>query len=133
MRLSNQFYFVTPKNLVTVQEVPVETGLMEVHEDGTVHIKILAPFRNTIPLTNNFVASICRRMDKPRLSVYNKILNEDGELESYSKIALDVIRDNITYWQKYKIGSKEIPDKIAAAMEALYYDIEEAVRNARQL
>jgi hypothetical protein len=96
-------------------------------------VTIKAPYRNTIPLTNNFVASLCRRGDKERLSAYLKLLNEDGELVQYSKTALKVLSDHIKYWETYNIGSRAVPDQIAKAMKTLYYDIEKAVEDSKKL
>ena len=38
VEIANQFYFVTPPNLLELEELPVEVGLMEVR-DGTLHVR----------------------------------------------------------------------------------------------
>ncbi len=60
--LSNEFYFVTPKGLLKQGEIPIETGLLELCEDGRVQKIIDAPFRDSSPPTWNFTASLCRRI-----------------------------------------------------------------------
>ncbi|MEM4379105.1 MAG: hypothetical protein QXL01_00260 [Thermoplasmatales archaeon] len=61
LRLSNEFYFVTPEKMLKVEEVPVECGLLEVTELGNMRVVIPAPFRDIEPPTWLFVSSICRR------------------------------------------------------------------------
>jgi hypothetical protein len=67
---SNEFYFVTPKGLVSKGEIPSEYGLIEVWENGGERITnkylsrvvVRAPFRDVEPDTWMYLmASIARR------------------------------------------------------------------------
>lgn len=63
LKLSNQFYFVTPVGLVKDHEIPDDCGLMEVSETGSVRVKIKAPIHagdERPPWT--FAAAIARRV-----------------------------------------------------------------------
>lgn len=63
LALSNKFYFVTPVGLLKPEEIPSDSGLMEV--DGEeVKIKVRAPARESIRPTWRFVASIARRVSE---------------------------------------------------------------------
>lgn len=61
LNLSNYFYFVTPKGLVSVDEIPQECGLIEVDEDLNTRIKLKAPFRETDNLRWQFLCTLARR------------------------------------------------------------------------
>ena|SRR5690625_1570879 len=64
LEFSNKFYFVTPKGLLTKDEIPKECGLIEVYEEKdrlTSRIKVSAPFRETDPPPMEFFLSIARR------------------------------------------------------------------------
>lgn len=58
---SNLFYFVTPPGLVKEGELPIETGLMELH-DIKLKTIVEAPRREIHPPTWAFVASLMRRL-----------------------------------------------------------------------
>jgi len=58
---SNRFYFAAPAGLIKPKEVPTECGLVEVHDDGNVIIKIKAPWRESALPTWPFVAMVARR------------------------------------------------------------------------
>lgn len=133
VRLSHEFYFVTPKGLCTVEEIPVECGLMEVHEDGSVNTVIRAPFRDVEPPTWLFLASVCRRFDKPRLAEYMAYLEENKKLKLYGDISIRVAKEHIENWRNFSGGNKEIPDKIAAAIEELLLDIEASIEENRKI
>ncbi len=62
MEHSNEFYFVVPKGLVTVAEVPEDCGLIEVNEQGITRVVKKAIRRTEVKLTWNFLASIARRV-----------------------------------------------------------------------
>jgi hypothetical protein len=66
LRVSNQFYFVTPPGLVTPPEIPLECGLLEIGEDGHVPLveKVAAPFRDSMPASWHFFAAFARRLQK---------------------------------------------------------------------
>lgn len=133
LRLSNEYYFVCPKDMVKIEEIPVECGLMDVDENGSVRTIIKAPFRNTIPPTFNFMSSFCRRLDKDRYSLYNQFLEEDGKLKLYGDATLQVIKDHIERWKSYNVGSKEVPDQIVNALESVYYDVIDAVNQNKKV
>jgi hypothetical protein len=61
LRLSNEFYFVTPEDLLKITDIPVECGLKEVTESGKIKTIIPAPFRDIEPPTWLFLSSVCRR------------------------------------------------------------------------
>jgi len=127
LRLSNEFYFVTPKDLVKTEEVPVECGLMEVDEQNNIETIIKAPYRETIPPTWLFLSAICRRLDIKRLREYMHNLEEDKKLETYGHLSMEVVKEHVERWKAFKDGNKEVPDQIAKALEDVYFDIEEAI------
>ncbi|MHA1613307.1 MAG: hypothetical protein ACTSW7_03745 [Candidatus Thorarchaeota archaeon] len=63
-RLCNRFYFVTPKGLISKEEIPLECGLMEVDKEHNLRIKIQAPFHESDAPTWIFVASLARRVKR---------------------------------------------------------------------
>lgn len=128
LRLSNEFYFVTPRNMVRIEEVPPESGLLEVSEDGSISTTIKAPYRDTIPPTWLFMAAVCRRIDKPRLNDWLAIKAEDDRLKARGEVFLRVLKEHLDRWRNFNQGNKEIPDKIAEALEQLYFDAEESIK-----
>lgn len=60
---SNEYYFVTPPDLVKLEEVPVECGLIELR-GGSLFTKMKAPWRDTPPASWRFLASVARRAMK---------------------------------------------------------------------
>ncbi len=65
LKVSNQFYFVTPPGLLAKEEVFPECGLMEAQLDGTLKIIKKAPLRNEdAKPTWAFVAAIARRASR---------------------------------------------------------------------
>ena len=62
---SDYYYFVTPKGLVDIGEVPVDTGLIEVVTacDGVnyAHVKLEAPQHECYPPNWKFVAAVFKR------------------------------------------------------------------------
>jgi hypothetical protein len=60
--LSNQFYFVAPKGMIKPEEIPSDTGLMEVDENLNIRIKVQAPIQQKEPPSWRFIASIARRV-----------------------------------------------------------------------
>lgn len=63
LRVSNQFYFVTPPGLLKPEEIPQECGLMECGEYGLIE-KVNAPYRDGMPPSWLFFASVARRLLK---------------------------------------------------------------------
>lgn len=58
---SNYYYFATPSNLVKLDELPVEAGLIELTGDGKLFFKVQAPQRDTPPPTWRLLVAIARR------------------------------------------------------------------------
>lgn len=128
LRLSNMFYFVTPVDMVKIEEVPPECGLMEVHSQGYITTKIEAPFRNILPPTFNFVASICRRFDKDRIAEFANYKRQMMYERAEATAAMSAIEKHIENWKAFNLGNKEVPDKIASALEALKSDVIDIVK-----
>jgi hypothetical protein len=135
LRLSNEFYFVVPAGLVQAEEVPLECGLMEVVEkDGKyiVNTVVPAPFRDVMPPTWLFLASICRRVDRFRLTSWFDSMHKDIENKMYGIAVVDALQRHIDRWANWKDGSKEVPDRIAAALKDLKYEVFEIIRNNKE-
>jgi hypothetical protein len=63
LRVSNQFFFVTPPGIAKPEEIPLECGLKEVHEGRLVSV-VDAPFRDGLPASWHFFAAFARRIMK---------------------------------------------------------------------
>lgn len=61
---SNQFFFVTPLDLVKTDEIPQEAGLIEVDKNSYCCVKLMAPYREAYPPIWPLFASIARRLDR---------------------------------------------------------------------
>jgi len=135
LRLSNEAYIVTPKGLLTDEDINKlpEVGFMEFTEDGSVSIRVPAPYRDIMPPTWLFIAALCRRFDKVRYEKYMMDLEHDKALEDYGYVTRNLISNHINKWRTIQVGSKEVPDKIADAMVELNYDIEDAVKLNKRL
>lgn len=123
LRLSNEFFFVAPAKMLKIEEIPPECGLMEVYEDGKIATRIKAPYRDTVPPTFLFMASVCRRIDKERFEQYRKDVRHDEGLMTYTFSALKTMEKHIDKWKYFNEGNKEVPDQIASALEEVYFDI----------
>ncbi len=64
MRFSNEFYFVTPPGLLSLADLPVDCGLIEVTEGGGCHVIAPAPWRDTPGPTWQFTASMLRNQQR---------------------------------------------------------------------
>lgn len=62
LAFANQFFFVTPAGMLSKDEVPKDSGLIEVQVDGTLETVINAPTMERIRPTWRFVASVARRI-----------------------------------------------------------------------
>jgi hypothetical protein len=62
--ISNQFYFVTPVGLLTVDEIPVECGLREVMPDLSIRHTKTAPHRERLPASWALLAAVARRVGR---------------------------------------------------------------------
>ena len=128
VRLSNEFYFVTSKGLTSIEEIPVECGLIEVDDTGKLSITIHAPFRNIMPPTMSFLASLARRIDKERAALIGAELAALQKRQEEADSAVKVIDRHIKKWKEYSFGNKEVPDKIAVAIESLKEDVIEFLK-----
>lgn len=128
LRLANEFYFVTPENMLEPGEIPPECGLMEVGSDGKLKIKVVAPFRDVMPPTWLFTSALCRRIDAARAMEIHIKAKADAYLkmaEMATNIALD---RHIRKWRNHNVGSREIPDKILDALEDLKREVAEIIK-----
>ncbi len=128
VRYSNEFYFVAPKGVLKIEDIPVECGLMEVEASGMIEVTIKAPFRDTCPPTWRFLASVCRRIDEPRSADWFSIKAEDDKIRNRGQLFLSVLEENIKYWREFNKGNKEVPDKIADELERIYYDTIDTIK-----
>ena len=64
MKVCNLFYFVAPKGLIKVDEVPDDCGLIEISESGRFNWTKKVPWRDTEPPSWKFIASLARRVTK---------------------------------------------------------------------
>lgn len=70
MEMSNLFYFVAPVDIIKLDELPSDCGLIE-YEDGKLHTKCRASFRDREALPWRFLASVGRRiLNAPQLPGY---------------------------------------------------------------
>lgn len=119
LRLSNEFYFVVPKGLIKIEDVPPECGLIEVNEDGFLEKTIDAPYRDDAIPTWLFVASIARRLDSDRQAEFRK----EQASKIYNAAASIILDRYIDKWTKYHIGSREVPDKILEELKQIKEEI----------
>jgi len=128
MRLSNEFWFICPQGIISIDEVPLNCGLIEVLEDGTLKELVHAPYRESIP-TWLIVSSMLRSLNKEKLKEWTLIqdyIEKDRLLQYHS---LKVLKKRIKELREFKSGNKEIPDKIAEQMELAYHEIINIVEN----
>jgi len=131
LRLSHEYYFVTPTDLVKIEEVPPECGLMFVNEFGEINVVIKAPYRESMP-TWQFLAAISRRLDAGRRKeweVEQKIKELVVEREVLTRLSLE---RHLKKWREHNIGSREIPDRILDALEELKREIDYAITENRK-
>ena len=124
VRLSNEMYFVAPKGLIKIEEIPVECGLLEVEENGNIIQTVPAPFRDIMPLPNSLIAAISRRADKGRLKEWLI----ENKPKVVNRTALAVLEEQIERYKNYNTGNKEVPDKIANALRDVYYEVQELLK-----
>lgn len=60
--VADEFYFAMPAGLVSLEEVPEDAGLVEVHSDGLVQVVRKAPYEKAISPEWGFVASLARSL-----------------------------------------------------------------------
>ena len=59
---SNEFYYVAPKGMIKIEEVPVWAGLMEVSETRALRTVVTAPFMERSGPSWRFVISLIRHV-----------------------------------------------------------------------
>ncbi len=64
MRVSNQFFFVTPPGVCKHDEIPLDCGLKEMTAEGYLHTVVDAPYRDGMPASWHFFAAVARRLLK---------------------------------------------------------------------
>lgn len=128
LRLSNEFYFVVPKGLVSATEVPPECGLIEVGKTGALNVKIAAPYRECSP-SWLFLASLCRRMDKERAGLIKSMTDYDFELENGYVAMENILSNHIIKWGEFDQGSREIPNQIVDALRKVYYEYRDRIKS----
>ena len=74
LRVSHQFFFVTPRKLVGAGEIPNPCGLIEMDKKGRAHTILDAPHRDVNPPSWQFVALLLRQAKK----VYQGKLDDAG-------------------------------------------------------
>lgn len=62
MMVSNEFYFATPSNLLSVGEIPELCGLVEVDSEGEISVVKKAEYRPKLNPDWRFLASLARRV-----------------------------------------------------------------------
>lgn len=128
LRLANEFYFVTPANLLDPHEIPPECGLMEVNDRGVLKIKVPAPFRDVMPPTWLFMAAVSRRLDQERYKAMMIKHRADAYIRM-GEIATEIaLGRHLEKWRKFNVGSREIPDKILDALEDLKHEVDEIIK-----
>lgn len=84
MEVSNEFYFVTPKGLLSLDEIPEGCGLIEIWGDGLHKLKY-AQQRLNLTYPPEFVASILNRVSRKNPLKW-KIFKYAGEELSYEDV-----------------------------------------------
>ena len=128
LRMSNRLWFVVEQGLMRIDEVPVNTGLIEVLPDGSLKELVPAPYKESIP-NWGIVASILRSLDRERLKEWREIqkyIDKDANLQYAS---IQVLKKRIKAMREYSLGNKEVPDKIAAELELALFEIQDSVEN----
>jgi len=70
--VANYFYFVTPTNLVTADEVPTYAGLMYMNEKGLFEVIKKAPFIHKTKATSSFIRTLSHQLTCKL--VFNKVM-----------------------------------------------------------
>jgi len=123
LRLANEFFFVTPQDLVQKTDIPPECGLMEVDANGKLKVIVAAPFRDVLPPTWRFLASVMRKLDKDRREYLLARFAFDQKVRELDEYSETVLGEHIEKWRTYNYGSREIPDRILQALESVMWDL----------
>ena len=136
LRLSNEFYFVTPAGLLKIHEVPPECGLIEIVKSKqglATKVTIPAPFRDIMCPTWCFVSSLCRRFDRER---YNNFIRKYQIYKNeclQAGVLFHTIDKYIEKWDNFNQGDKRIPDEIAAELKLLKLELLDIIRENSEL
>jgi hypothetical protein len=106
LNFSNEFYFIAPKGVIKIEEVPKECGYIEVIENHTLKVIKEAPFRNCKDPTWLFVSSLARRAVKSEgvdfkcfsdelLININSLFTENNSLNGSETIFKDFIQNEM--------------------------------------
>ena len=104
----NMFYYVTPVGLITPEELPENTGLMEIQNGGRVVIKKVAPWRNLdIGIHPDFLKSLSRHILSGTPSAYQptyalKFLGKDTSLEAVDAYVEKLLQEKKNQRQDYR-------------------------------
>jgi hypothetical protein len=116
LRLANEFYFVTPEDLLKVTDIPVECGLIEITQSGKAKTVIKAPFRDIEPPTWLFIASICRR----HLSLGENI-DESFWENKLKDLKLEILKEiNLVAFEWENKQNQIVKEVIAKLYEKIY-------------
>jgi hypothetical protein len=129
LRLANEMYFVAPQYLLEAREIPPECGLLEVTTEGDIKTTLPAPFRDVMPPTWLFVAAITRRIDRERMARHGAEMAAETTLRLASLATQTALVRHLRRWREHNIGSREVPDKILAALEDLKRDVDEIIKS----
>ena len=107
---SNEFYFATPKGLISPAELPPECGLVEVYENGQARVRVPAPQREMELLPLLFVAALARRAGRV------------GQMPSDRSVAereLEAARESASDWHEHAVAAQRASDRLAETAHLL--------------
>lgn len=126
-RIANEFFFVCPKGMISVEELPVECGLIEVTEDGQVETTVPAPYFKEVYITKNLLSAVARRVDRDRSEPWQRA--EKAMNDFVKSLDMDVvglaIEKRIKKWEGYVSGDLTKAELVMKELKALARDIEE--------
>jgi len=67
-QFSNQYYFITPQNLIPPDSIPMDAGLVEIDGKQNLNIKVVAPWHDNAP-SWAFLASVIRSLTDDHLNM----------------------------------------------------------------
>lgn len=114
LKYSTQFYYVTPFNLISPDEIPVDTGLMYVNAGFKLEIKKIAPIRNMV-VDEQLLQSFLFNQQKiiPRPVSYCKFLGEELTEEQIQNIVNERVKQNIKRREEnLEFDKKRLEDRI---------------------
>ena len=99
LKYSTEFYYVCPWGLISVDEVPQNSGLMWINKSFQVSIKKVATFRNIENIPINFFKSFFVRMARSvtPLSISLKYLNKNITEEDLQSLIDEKVKQQVDY------------------------------------